>query len=84
VAQGYNAFIYELNVRNTKWAPLVASIRCPVKLMAGEDNHSYTAELHKAYVKENPKFQLDIIENTAHLALYQRPEYIFSAVSEML
>jgi len=84
VAQGYDAFIYELNVRNTKWAPLVASIQCSVKLLVGADNHSYTPELHRAYVKENPQFQLDIIENTAHLALYQRPDYIFSAVSDML
>lgn len=83
-AQGYDAYIYELNLRNKKWAPLVASIRCPVKLLVGEHNHSYTAKIHTEYVKKNPQFQLDIIENTAHLALYQKPDYIFSAVADML
>jgi pimeloyl-ACP methyl ester carboxylesterase/DNA-binding CsgD family transcriptional regulator len=82
--QGYDSFTNELLLASSDWQYLIDDRLCPVRNFIGQFNVHYTPSVVQAFAADKTDFSVDVIPNTAHLLLYQKPEVIFKAVAELV
>jgi len=82
--QGYDSFTNELMLASSDWQYLIDDCLCPVHNLVGQHNLHYTADVMQAFAADRSDFNVEIIESTAHLLLYQQPDRLFEAAADMV
>lgn len=80
--QGYDSFANELALASSDWQYLVDDRLCPVRNLVGQHNLHYTSDVMQAFAAGRDNYDVNVIEDTAHLLLYQKPDVVFEAVKE--
>jgi pimeloyl-ACP methyl ester carboxylesterase len=63
-------------------APLLAGIRCPVLVLAGEDDSWAPASRHREMAAQIPGARLEIVPQCGHMSTLERPEAVTRALLE--
>ncbi len=82
--QGYDSFTNELMLASSDWQYLIDDCLCPVHNLVGRHNLHYTADVMQAFAANRSNYTVEIVENAAHLLLYQQPERIFEAAADLI
>lgn len=82
--QGYDSFTNELMLASGDWQYLIDDCLCPVHNLVGQYNLHYTADVMQAFAAGRNNFNVEVVENAAHLLLYQQPDRVFEAVADMI
>ncbi len=80
--QGYDGFTNELALASSDWQYLIDDRLCPVHNLVGQHNLHYTPDVMQAFAASRDDYNVDVIADTAHLLLYQKPDMAFDAVTK--
>ena len=84
-ANGFAGFSHEITLASLDWQYLLSDLPCPLLNLVGEENLSFTPEILRTFESEKLiDLNLDIIDRTGHLALYQRPACAFFKIAEFI
>lgn len=80
--QGYDSFSHELSMAILDWRSFIENCAVPATFLIGECNVGFNEAVIRAYHKQTPCFDIEVIPRTGHLLFYQRPDIIFKHALE--
>jgi len=85
--QTYESFVQELQTIVSDWHDLFSDVHVPIKWLIGIENRNYTEECLKDFLRTAVdgnviKIDIDVIEDTAHLLLWQDFNAVINALKE--
>ena len=80
-AEGYA--LAALAIQGADWQPALASIRCPVQVVAGSQDAGSTVAMAQAIVDGIPGAQLSVLD-AAHLSVLEQPAGFWQALQQLL
>ncbi|QTD56097.1 alpha/beta fold hydrolase [Parasphingorhabdus cellanae] len=81
--QGYDGFTNELALASGEWQYLIDDRLCPVHNLVGQHNLHYTPEVMQDFAAGRDNFDVEVVQDTAHLLLYQSPDVVFKPVADL-
>lgn len=75
-AQGVDALLDDTGLIMQNWQQIVDDAIYPIKIMIGEDDSIFNRRLVENYCQENPKIELEFVEDVGQLMLYSKPKLI--------
>lgn len=82
--QGYDSFTNELKLASSDWQYLIDDCLCPVRNLVGQHNLHYTPDVMHSFAADRDNYSVDVVADTAHLLLYQKPDVVFGAAKSFL
>ncbi len=81
---GYDGLINDLILSAMDWSYLIEQSPYPIHNLVGAHNIDFTPEVIQTYAQSIDNYNVEIIDNAGHLALYQQPDIIFDRIKAII